>query len=66
MCDCHNWPEPVKEAIRLTEHEENTREDWADLHDAIEQYRKRRALRHVQAHIAPVPDRPLAPPKEGE
>lgn len=52
MCECHRWPVPVKEAIRVTEREENTREDWADLHDTIEQYRRRRALRHVAAHVA--------------
>lgn len=51
MCDCHDWPEPVKEAIRMTEREENTQEDWRDLHNVIEQYVKRRALRHVQAHV---------------
>ena len=43
MCSCHDWPAPVREAIRVTEREENTREDWEDLHDVIEQYRRRRA-----------------------
>lgn len=52
MCSCHDWPAPVREAIRVTEREENTREDWEDLHDVIEQYRRRRALRHVRAHAA--------------
>jgi hypothetical protein len=52
MCDCHRWPEPVREAIRVTEREENTRADWEDLHDTIEQYRRRRAIRHVAAHVS--------------
>jgi hypothetical protein len=52
MCDCHDWPAPIREAIRVTEREDNTRADWEDLHDAIEQYRRRRALLHVQAHAA--------------
>jgi len=39
----------------VTEGEDNTREDWEDLHDAIEQYRRRRALRHVRAHVESLP-----------
>jgi hypothetical protein len=54
MCDCHDWPAPIIEAIRATESEDNTREDWEDLHDAIEQYRRRRAIRHVRAHAQAV------------
>jgi hypothetical protein len=52
MCNCHHWPDPIREAIKATEREENTREDWEDLHDAIEQYQRRRALRHVATHVA--------------
>lgn len=53
MCDCHSWPQPIREAIKVTEREDNTREDWEDLHGVIEEYRKRRALRHVRAHVTP-------------
>lgn len=56
MCDCHPLTPEQREAIRATEHEPNTREDWADLHDVIESYRRRRAARHVKAHLAEPPD----------
>ena len=51
MCDCHPLTPEQREAIKSTEREENTKEDWMDLHDMIEQYRRRRAARHCQAHI---------------
>lgn len=51
MCDCHPLTPEQREAMRVTEPEPMTREDWADLHDAIESYRRRRAARHVVAHI---------------
>jgi hypothetical protein len=59
MCDCHPLSPEQREAIKATEGEPNTREDWIDLHDVIEQYRRRRAARHVRAHVA---DRPLERP----
>jgi hypothetical protein len=52
MCDCHPLTAEQREAIRVTEHEKNTVEDWADLHDLIERYQRRRAARHVLARLA--------------
>jgi hypothetical protein len=57
MCDCHPLTPEQKEAIRVTEAEENTREDWLELHNLIEKYRRHRAARHVEAHV-----RASAPP----
>lgn len=51
MCDCHPLTPDQREAMKATEHEPNTVEDWRDLHDAIESYRRRRAARHVLAHV---------------
>jgi len=52
MCDCHPLTPEQREAIKATEGEENTIEDWRDLHNVIEEYRRRRAARHVLAHLA--------------
>jgi hypothetical protein len=52
MCECHPLTSDQKAALRATEGEPNTVEDWRDLHDAIEGYRRRRAARHVRAHVA--------------
>jgi hypothetical protein len=51
MCDCHPLTPEQREAIKATEGESNTVEDWRDLHDVIEGYRLRRAARHVKAHV---------------
>ena len=51
VCDCHPETPELREAIRATEGEENTVDDWRDLHDMIEGYRRRRAARHVLAHL---------------
>lgn len=51
-CDCHPETPELLEAFRATEGEKNTVEDWRDLHDSIEQYRRRRVLRHIEAHLA--------------
>lgn len=51
MCECHPDSPELREAIRATENEPNTVEDWRDLHDVIEGYRRRRAARHVKAHV---------------
>lgn len=51
MCDCHPLTPEQREAIKVTEREKNTVEDWRDLHDLIEQYRRRRAARHCLAHV---------------
>jgi hypothetical protein len=59
MCDCHPLTADQQLAIRATEGEPNTSEDWRDLHDAIERYRWRRAARHVKAHV-------VEPPPSGE
>lgn len=50
MCDCHPLTTEQREAIKVTEREDNTVEDWRELHDLIETYRIRRAARHVKAH----------------
>lgn len=52
MCDCHPLTPEQREAIKATEGEHNTVEDWRDLHNVIEEYRRRRAARHVKAHLA--------------
>lgn len=51
MCECHPETPELREAMRVTEHEPNTVDDWRDLHDVIEGYRRRRAARHVRAHV---------------
>jgi len=51
MCECHPLTPELRAAMRATESEPNMREDWADLHDLIEQYLRRRAARHVRAHL---------------
>lgn len=51
MCDCHPLTPEQREAIRATECEDSTVEDWRELHDLIETYRIRRAARHVEAHV---------------
>ena len=51
MCDCHPETPELREAIRVTERKPNTIEDWKDLHNLIEQYHRRRAARHVKAHL---------------
>lgn len=53
MCDCHPLTPEQREAIKATEGEPNTIEDWRDLHNVIERYRWRRAIRHVKAHVEP-------------
>lgn len=55
MCDCHPLTPEQRKAIKATEGEPNTIEDWKDLHNAIEGYRIRRAARHVHAHVADPP-----------
>ena len=70
MCDCHPLTSEQREAIKVTEHEPNTVEDWRDLHDAIENYRRRRAARHVLAHVTAEQGRTagarLTPVEEGK
>jgi hypothetical protein len=51
MCDCHPDTPELREALKVTEVEPNTKEDWRDLHDLIETYRRRRAARHVLARL---------------
>lgn len=51
MCECHPETPELRAALRATEGEPNTVEDWRDLHDTIETYRRRRAARHVNAHV---------------
>lgn len=58
MCECHPLTTKQREAIKATEGEANTVEDWRELHDAIETYRRRRAARHVKAHVAQSGDEP--------
>lgn len=54
MCDCHQESPELREALKATEGEPNTVEDWRDLHDLIETYRRKRAARHVLAHVCAV------------
>ncbi len=51
MCDCHPLTPEQREAIKATEGEPNTVEDWRDLHDVVESFRRRRAARHVRVHV---------------
>lgn len=51
MCDCHPESQELREALKVTEAEPNTVEDWRELHDFIETYRRKRAARHVLAHV---------------
>lgn len=51
MCDCHPMTADEKAEWRRVKDEVRTREDWMDLHDTIEQYRRRLMKRH--AHVSP-------------
>ena len=51
MCECHPSTPELQQAMRATENEPNTIEDWRDLHDAVEGYLRRRAARHIKAHV---------------
>lgn len=46
MCDCHPQTPAERAEWNRVKHEPRTREDWADLHDTIEQFKRRLIARH--------------------
>lgn len=55
MCECHPRTKEQEQEWKRTKSEPNSREDWADLHNAIEEYKQRRTARHMQHQKAAEP-----------
>jgi hypothetical protein len=47
MCDCHPMTKEEKEIWHRVRKEPNTKEDWEDLHNTIEEYKRRYIKRHT-------------------
>lgn len=41
MCECHPWSDAEKKAWVAIQREPRSKDDWTDLHNTIEAYKRR-------------------------